>query len=106
MPRNEERIKMRNAVQQHWIRGRSDENWVQKILTAQKIVNDATFDQLMDNFDYYHAAQCYVNLAPSAIKEQAGIEWVDEIWFVSADEFIKSLDFNDEDTTMLKLAYG
>lgn len=76
----------------------------------QKMLDDVTFDQLMDNFDYYRAAQSHI------IYRQLPEDWVKyadvvngyriPIWIIDVDDFIKQFDLDDEDVTMLKLAHG
>lgn len=87
-----DKFKMRGMVVQNWLRDNDDVDRVTR--RARNLIDNVTFDQLMDNFDHYRAAQCLINIKT---KDQ---------WYVSAGDFIKNLDLNDEDETMLKLAHG
>lgn len=88
-----------NRIRKDWLTI-NEVSFNDKLEFAQNEIDNATFDEMLENFEYYHAAQCFLNTHFSSLTPDP------TDWYVAADEFIKSFKFNDEDMTMLKLAWG
>lgn len=88
---------IRTRLYNDWLKGKSTP-WKDVTVEedkAQSIVDNSTFDELFEDFDYFHCAQIYAHMRMRSP------------WYIPADEFIGMLEhLDDDDRLMLKLGFG
>ena len=106
-----DRDTLRKYIKHQWydMRGRIKSGNINE--TMQELEHEATkatFDDILENFSRYHAIECFLRAGvdrPSkvgrGVMKSSGIDW-----YMTADEYIKSLPFDDDDKIILKMAHG